>query len=402
MTCTLPTGNLPTLVSPDNIVASVPSKIAFATSLTSARVGLAASTMLCSICVATIAGLPATAPLDQVLLDQRHAGQIHLDAQVAAGDHQAVRLGDDLVDLIDRLRLLDLGDDADVTLPALQPLAKLPNVGRASNERQRQVIEVVLDRPVDARPVTVGDARQPELRVRQVHALARLDDAPGSAAEPDAVRLLAGADEAEQPVLDEDAVAHFDVVDQALVRDADHAVSAQDVVALDDQLVANGDRHAARVVGFVDVADANLGAAQVTQDGDAAIELVGFLANLGEHLAVSVQLAVAEVEPADINAGRQQGLQVPRLRHGRPHGGDDLRTDERLWPRLGACHAADATGPAEPRHQSAKLFEPTAQSHPRSVTLNAAEGPRLNGVFADEVLRLASLAQDDGRGKGMT
>ena len=56
--CTAFTGNLPTAVSPESITASAPSKMALATSLTSARVGTGASIMLWSIWVATITGLP--------------------------------------------------------------------------------------------------------------------------------------------------------------------------------------------------------------------------------------------------------------------------------------------------------------------------------------------------------
>ena len=55
---TVITGYLPTAVSPESIVASAPSRMAFATSLTSARVGEGAEIMLSSICVATMTGRP--------------------------------------------------------------------------------------------------------------------------------------------------------------------------------------------------------------------------------------------------------------------------------------------------------------------------------------------------------
>ena len=51
---TASTGCLPIAVSPDNIIASVPSRIAFATSLASALVGIGFSIIDSSICVATI------------------------------------------------------------------------------------------------------------------------------------------------------------------------------------------------------------------------------------------------------------------------------------------------------------------------------------------------------------
>ena len=53
-------GCLPTLVSPESITASAPSRIALATSEASARLGREFSIIDSSICVATITGLPAS------------------------------------------------------------------------------------------------------------------------------------------------------------------------------------------------------------------------------------------------------------------------------------------------------------------------------------------------------
>ncbi len=57
--CTAPTGSCPTAVSSDSITASVPSSTAFATSVTSARVGSGLDTIDTSICVAVMTGRPA-------------------------------------------------------------------------------------------------------------------------------------------------------------------------------------------------------------------------------------------------------------------------------------------------------------------------------------------------------
>src|ERR1700751_2032746 len=59
MVDTTSTGNLPTADSPESMTASVPSKIAFATSAASARVGLWKVVIDSSICVAVITGTPA-------------------------------------------------------------------------------------------------------------------------------------------------------------------------------------------------------------------------------------------------------------------------------------------------------------------------------------------------------
>ena len=54
-------GYLPTVVSPDNIIASDSSYTALATSVTSARVGIGFSIIDSSMCVATITRLPISA-----------------------------------------------------------------------------------------------------------------------------------------------------------------------------------------------------------------------------------------------------------------------------------------------------------------------------------------------------
>ena len=99
MYATASSGYSPTAVSADSITASVPSRTAFATSLASARVGSGELIIDSSICVAVMTGLPALGgSADDPLLDQRHLGGTDLDAEVAAGDHDAVRLGEDRVE----------------------------------------------------------------------------------------------------------------------------------------------------------------------------------------------------------------------------------------------------------------------------------------------------------------
>ena len=60
MHVTASTGYCPTAVSPESITASVPSKMALATSLASARVGRGLARIESSMSVAVMTGLPAT------------------------------------------------------------------------------------------------------------------------------------------------------------------------------------------------------------------------------------------------------------------------------------------------------------------------------------------------------
>ena len=108
-------GYLPLAVSAESMTASVPSKMALATSVASARVGRGFSIIDSSICVAVMTGLPPRGgAADDVLLDDGNFFGGHFDAEIAAGDHDAVGDFEDVVEVIDGLRLFELGDDRDV------------------------------------------------------------------------------------------------------------------------------------------------------------------------------------------------------------------------------------------------------------------------------------------------
>jgi hypothetical protein len=272
------------------------------------------------------------APPDQVLLHDRHLGEVHLDPEVPAGDHQPVARLQDRVDLPDRLGLLDLGDHVDVAALVHQVLADQVQVVGLADERQREVVQVVLDRPVDALPVLVGDRRDRHLRVRQVDPLGALEDAADRGLALQLGVRLVDADEPEQPVLDHDPVADLDVVDEVVVDRADPACLADGRGPLDDQLVADGDRHAAGAVLVGDLAEPDLRAAEVAEDGDRVVEPDGGLADQPEGGQVAVEVPVGEVQPADVAAGVEQGEQRVGRRDGRPHGGDDLGADHAERP----------------------------------------------------------------------
>ena len=66
MNATASTGYWPIAVSPESITAEVPSRIAFATSLASARVGSACTIIDSSICVAVITGFPRSSAFEMI------------------------------------------------------------------------------------------------------------------------------------------------------------------------------------------------------------------------------------------------------------------------------------------------------------------------------------------------
>ena len=113
--CTASTGYSPDAVSAESMTASEPSKIALATSDASARVGREfAGHRLEHLRRGDREPSPPAGPRQDLLLHDRHGLGRQLHAEVAAGDHHAVADLEDLVEVVDRLRLLQLGDDVDL------------------------------------------------------------------------------------------------------------------------------------------------------------------------------------------------------------------------------------------------------------------------------------------------
>ena len=91
------------------------------------------------------AGAELVAALDDAALEQREFLELDLGAEVAAGDHDDVRLADDGIDVADRLLVLDFGDDLGVSFEGLHRIAQFADMGGVSNERSGDVVRLALD-----------------------------------------------------------------------------------------------------------------------------------------------------------------------------------------------------------------------------------------------------------------
>ncbi len=87
---------------------------------------------------------PGGGAADHVLLNHRNFFRRHLDAEIAAGDHDSVGGFEDFFQMIDGLRLFELGDDRDIALVRGDDLLDLGDVGGGADERKRDGIDAVL------------------------------------------------------------------------------------------------------------------------------------------------------------------------------------------------------------------------------------------------------------------
>ena len=69
-----------------------------------------------------------------MLLDYRNFFGRHFDPEIAAGHHDSVRFFEDFFEMVDGLRLFELGDDGDVTSAAGNDLLDHADVGGGAHE----------------------------------------------------------------------------------------------------------------------------------------------------------------------------------------------------------------------------------------------------------------------------
>ena len=207
MNAALSTGYWPTAVSPESMTAEVPSRIALATSLASARVGSGLRDHRLEHLRRRDRRLPVLERAeDDPLLDERHGRGADLDAEVAARDHDRVGGADDRVQLVERLGLLDLGDDVGLRVGGVQELAQPAAVGGRAHERERDVVDAERERELEVGEVLLRHRGDGDGHARDVDALVGADRAADHDQRPEALAVGVLDGQAHEPVVDQDLV----------------------------------------------------------------------------------------------------------------------------------------------------------------------------------------------------
>ena len=219
------------------MIALVPSRIAFATSEASARVGSGAWIIDSSICVAVITGLPRSRERRMIRFCRSGTATApDLDPEVAARDHHRVRLAQDVVQHGNGLRLLDLRDHVRGRSGRLdQRLQRLHVRGRA-HERERDEVAAELERELEIVDVLPRQRRDRERDAGQVDALVRDDRAADEHLAAGSAPLDVEHSEPDRTVVDEDVEPRLEDGAEHRRRDRKVAVSGA---------VLAGDRHGA-------------------------------------------------------------------------------------------------------------------------------------------------------------
>ena len=169
--------------------------------------------------------------------NERHERGPDLDAEVAARDHDRVGLLEDLVERVDRLRLLDLRDHVRVRAGLLDQRAQVAHVGGRAHERERDEVDAQLERELQVVHVLARERGNRDRDAGQVHALVRGDDAAVDHRAARATGLDAVDAEPHEPVVDQHVVARLEHL--ADHRRADRQLAVRGALGrTDDDLLA--------------------------------------------------------------------------------------------------------------------------------------------------------------------
>ena len=300
--CTALTGNFPAAVSPASMIASTPSSTALAASLTSARVGRGSVRIDSSTCVATMTGMARARALPgDFLLHARHPLERQLEAQVAARHHHGVARLENVVDARDGLGPFELCDERRSRRAGLrQRIARLPQVLGALHEAERDVIDA---HPRAEHEVVDVLRRQRARRQHDAGTLIPLCSprTPPSMTVVRSFTLDAVDAQLDMAVVEEQRVPGADRFREIVGRATDERPrSPPPRIADDDRSVSPGlqlDRPM-----MLQLAGANLRAAEVLHDGHISSRLFGGSANARDRRAMRLMSPVREIQSKDIHA----------------------------------------------------------------------------------------------------
>ena len=239
---------------------------------------------------------------------------------IPSGDHHPIRGGDDGLQMVGGLDLLNLRHHASRAGWAGEQLAQREDVVGVAHERQRDEIRVALGGKRDVRAILVGDGRQARLRVRDVHALARRHRSRDASHRPHARPVHVEHRQARRAVADDHLGAVREQLRQVAVRDRER-------VRVLARLPSDGQKH---LFAFVQGAladgtvQADFRSLEVEQDRHETSGYGGGLADLAAAAAQLLRRAVRAVQAGTVHARVDELPESPV--GGRPERGDNLRS----------------------------------------------------------------------------
>ncbi|MDT4851699.1 hypothetical protein FQZ97_858900 [compost metagenome] len=217
----------------------------------------------------------------------------------------------------DRRGLLDLGHEEGL---ALDQLTGLEDVLGALDERQGDPVDPQVQAEVQVAAILLGQWAELQHRFGHVDALAIRQFAAGDYFGKHRVGLFAGHLQAQATVVEQQAHARLQRLDDFRVRQVDPAGVARGAV----QVQAKGLAALQIDLAGGKAADPQFRPLQVHEDADRHVQLLLHFAHPGVALGVVGVFAVAEVEAEQIDPGLDQLTDIVDACDGRAEGGEDF------------------------------------------------------------------------------
>src|SRR5439155_2744894 len=238
----------------------------------------------------------AQAGFDNLALDDGQLFVGQFDAQIAARDHDRVGLGDDGMQVVDGLLVLDLGDDQRAMLSTFDDGFQLLNVFCLADKRQREVINPQLKPHFDIDEVLGGQSGKTDSDSRQIDMAAASERAFGEDFTLDFVAVFGQELHLNRAVVQQHHVAEVDVPDEILVVHID----GMEFLAV---FAADGEREflaRLEVKRGGQVAGPDSRALRVHHDTHGAVAVFGGGADVANHALDPVRRRVRLVEVENV------------------------------------------------------------------------------------------------------
>lgn len=155
---------------------------------------------------------------DHHLLGDEDLGGWDLDTKVTTGNHDTVSLLEDLVEVVDTLLVLNLGNDLDLLALLTQNLTDVADVATAADERSEDHVDLVLNTELEIGNILLGKGGEVNVSAGQVNTLAGGDVAVVQAADADGLVVYDFEDlEGKDTVINIDELARRDHLGDVLV-----------------------------------------------------------------------------------------------------------------------------------------------------------------------------------------
>lgn len=236
--------------------------------------------------------------------------------------HDGVKDVNNLVQVLDSLRLLELGYNGDGTSLLVHNLVDTVDVRAVSDEGQSNKVDASFESPAQVLLVLFGEGGNRHGNTGEVDALVVANRASDSAVTIDVVAAHRVNLEDGLAVVDEDDVAGLAVLGQTLESGGDALLIAHNVVSGDSELVTNLEIDLAVRLSFslLEQAGTDLRTLEVGQGCHVETKFFRDRANQVKTLLVLGVVAVAHVETGNIHASLHELLHGVMAGHSGPKG----------------------------------------------------------------------------------